>query len=242
MGSGPGKRRVTVGLGQALWSATMMRTTLALGLVVLVGCSGNYDMAGRIDSASEAPLGDSGSGSSDSGDLLPPAPWFALDAQVDLVEGEASGLALQIRFLPEDTVLGEVCNDAPTVVSFEPIGSPDPLVFHWWEVVIDPDTGACDAAPRLPSTLRLGLGELYPQVVAGVDQDGLGDVKDSLYGAYASFDAPIGDGLDGTTYAYGYAGTEADRAGATPAVESGPLPDGSYLATAFYLFELLPED
>lgn len=208
----------------------------------LVACSGAGMTNARLDSATGDPTGDSGPDTDDSGELLADAAWFALDGEVELIDGSASVATINIRFLADEVGEGTLCTDAFEVLAMQPRDVPDPLVFHWWDVVIDPSSGACAGAERLPSSLRFGLGELYPQVVAGVDQHGLGDVKDSLYGSYASFDAPVGDGVDQTTYAYGYAGTEGDRLGETVAVEAGPMPDGLYLVTAFYLFELLPEE
>lgn len=216
----------------------MKRVIAGLLVACLVGCTTQNQGLFRDDSGALDATWDSGAATGDTGLPVSTAVWFALDGQVELVDGVATELIIETRFLPDDVGDGTLCADAPRVETLTPLDVPDPLVFHWWEVTLDPSEGTCDGRERLPTTLRVGLGELYSGVVAGVDQHGLGDVRDSLYGTYASFEAPVGDGLDATTYAYGYAGTEADRAGETTAADAGPMPDGRYLLTAFYLFEL----
>ena len=213
---------------------------LVAGLATLVGCSNQnlHSMEGVADTGNQW---ETGTASDDSGAVEDPDPyWFALDAEVVIVEVVPVEVVVSLRLHPEDSEWGALCTDAPEVLAFEESAVPDPLVYTWLQLDLAGDLGACSGAERVPRTMMLGLGELYDPIVPGVEQHGLGEVKDSLYGAYASFDAPVGDGLTGTTYAYGYAGTEDDRLGTTPAVDDGPLPDGRYLVTAWYLFELLP--
>jgi len=210
-------------------------------------------LAGLVTACSDMNLHDMGAGAEDTGNTWdtegtgdsgaidsPDPYWFGLDAQIEILEGAVVSVAPTLRLWPEDSTLGELCTDFPEVVSFEAAEVPDPLVYHWVALDLADDSGACIGAERVPRQMVIGLGELYEPIVPGVEQHGLGDVRDSLYGSYASFEAPVGDGLDGTTFAYGYAGTEQDRLGETEAVSAGPLPDGSYQITAWYLFQILP--
>ena len=218
----------------------MKRATLmALLGGLLTGCAASYNLDDG-EFADSATGGDSGMHQGDSGPVVNDDPvWFGLDAEVQLLEGQVTAVTTSLRVHPEDTE-ELLCTDAPAVEVIQDLAVPDPLVFHWVQLTLAEDSGACEGGDRIPRSIRLGLGELYDPIVPGVERHGLGEVQDSLYGAYASFEAPVGDGLEGTTYAYGYAGTELDRAGETTAVETGPLPDGTYLVTAWYLFELLP--
>ncbi|HJN73755.1 MAG TPA: hypothetical protein QGF58_07470 [Myxococcota bacterium] len=215
---------------------------MMLGVVTgLTGCMGESYLFDEEFGGDSGSLWHTGMDSGDSGQIEDPDPvWFALDAEVEMVDGAVSEVVVSLRLHPEDPEDGAICTDTPKVSYFEEEAVPDPLVYHWIEVGLGEDAGSCDGAARVPRTMMFGLGQLYEPIVPGVEEHGLGDVRDSLYGAYASFEAPVGDGLAGTTYGYGYAGTEADREGATTAVADGPLPDGRYLVTAWYVFELLP--
>jgi hypothetical protein len=217
-----------------------MKRVIALGAVLLTACSSENYLAtqdtGAQGSADHSSPPDSGQ--DDTGDSAEPA-WFDLSGTLSIEGGALTSSSLTLSVLPEDASQGVICATVygdlePQLV--EPL--PDPLVFHWWQIELPDGASDCEGADRAPRRLRVGLGELYPALEQGVDEHGLAAAKDSLYGAYASFEAPVGDGLDGTTYAYGYAGTEQDRAGETTATEQPPLPDGTYELTGYYLFRL----
>ena len=177
-------------------------------------------------------------GLDDTGSSPEPA-WFDLSGTVTLLEGQVASASLVVSALPEEPSDGVICSTTYEELVLTPVEPlPDPIVWHWWQAALPVESSDCEGADQAPRLLRLGLGELYPALEQGVEEHGLGHATASLYGAYASFEAPVGDGLDGTTYAYGYAGTEQDREGETVAVEAGPLPDGSYLISGYYLFRL----
>ena len=164
--------------------------------------------------------------------------WFDVSGSLTLEAGRLTEGSLTISALPEDTSLGPICSGT-YALNAEPVELvPDPVVFHWWDLELSGEAPDCPGADGAPRHLRLGLGELYPALEQGVDEHGLGGVKASLYGAYASFEAPVGDGLEGTTYAFGYGGTEQDRAGETTTATEPPMPDGTYQLTGYYLFRL----
>ena len=218
----------------------MKRAWIVPLLLALTACMAENQVTYQ-DTASGAPVDDTGPPDSGPDDTAEPAEpvWFDLSGTIALVEGQVSAASLDISVLPEPATDGVICSVLYEDLQFSPVEPvPDPIVWHWWQLELPAEATDCPGVDQAPRSLRLGLGELYPAVVQGVEEHGLGEAKGSLYGAYASFEAPVGDGLDGTTYAYGYAGTEADREGETTAVEAGPLPDGSYLVTGYYLFRL----
>lgn len=210
---------------------------MALGALALVACS---DANLQENAPRETGPLDSGVAMDDTGledTASVEATWFGLDALVTVSDGRVVDATLSHRVFAEEPSDGPICTSDRAATEIVPLEeAPDPIVWHWVEVVTDLDGGDCTASAAVPARVRLGLGGLYPDVVPGVADAGY-EAK-NMYGAYAALDAPAGDGIEGTTYAYGYAGSVANRAGEEAAVEEGPLPDGAYIVSAWYLFRL----
>ena len=227
------------------------RLTASIGGCVLVGCS-NSDLAGsqfRDDTGEGASPSDTAVDDGDSGqtvtDTVPQPTWFRLGAQVSLVDGLAAAVSLDLVLYDADQVLIPDCAELRevqgVVVSQD---TPDPTVYHWWELLLAPAEVSCLSAGQLPDVLVLGLGALHPEVRAQMLSRGLDDVSGSLYGAYAllAADELALEPAEQRALAYGYAGTPSDRAGETPALDAGPLPDGDYTLSGVFLFPLDPAD
>ena len=216
----------------------MARAYISAAMLVLgTACSADMNLA-EADSAGG--VRDSGTLSDDTSQMdtaVMDATWFGVDALVTVEANQVAGVVVTHKLYAEDPAEGVLCvseRAATEIIVLEE--SPDEIVWHWVEVATDGDDGGCEASSVLPQRLRLGLGGLYPDVTPGVVDAGL--QPENMYGAYASLDAPGGDGIEDTTYAYGYAGSPSNRAGETLALTEGPLADGAYIVTAWYLFKL----
>ena len=215
-----------------------MRALLSIGVLAdLVACS-----AADGGRTSDTGVGeDDTSGSkldSDSADTASLEPrWFGLDAVLLRENGVFTSATVSHRIYSEDPAEGVICTSERGVSELTQLeDTPDPLVWHWLDLVSAEDDGACQASEMVPLHFRLGLGELYSDLVPALAE--VEAEPENMYGSYASLDAPAGDGLEGTTYAFGYAGTVANRTGDAEALEAGPLPDGAYAVTGWYLFAL----
>lgn len=211
--------------------------SISVLLSMLVGCA-DYNVAGVSDTAAREVDSDGladDSGAEDSAEVQPT--WFGLDAVFLLEEGQISSMTVTHRIYPDPPSKGLICSSERAAVEILTLEqTPDPLVWHWFEVSLGEDSGDCSEAALVPRTFRMGVGDFYPDLAPALADTEL--KAGNLYGSYASFEAPSGDGLEGTTYAYGYAGTPANRSGEAAAVEEGPLPDGPYSVTGWYLFKI----
>lgn len=216
---------------------------LAVGVLGLVttACTG-FDM-GAEDHADTGQTSDTATQVDDTADSgfggVEPV-WFGLDGTLTVSEGALSGAEISVRLFGQDAGQGVLCERALPVRSLTILESTEPAwVFHWAELTLDTSPAVdCPGIKRVPDTLRVGLGALYPELEPGLADLGLQDAADSMYTAYAALPEPAGDGLDGTVLAYGFAGTEQDRAGQSAAVVAPPVPDGAYLLTGWYVFAL----
>lgn len=221
-----------------MWRDGLMASGLVLAGLIACADKGAEDAAADTGGGAD----DTGwAGDSDDADTaeeeIAEATWFLLRGEVELLAGEPAALRLWVSGLPDD---GEaICSEELSIEASLTLAEvPDPVVYHWWELQVGALEGDCVDHLTLPGTLRLGLGALHPQLVPGLERHELREVEDSMYGSYASFEAPWGDGLAGTTYAFGFAGTAQDMAGDAPAVGVAPMPDGSYEITGWYPFKL----
>jgi len=214
-----------------------MKALFSIGLLAaLAACSSNA-VGNTSDTAASADDTGEPHPDSDSGDTASPEPsWFGLDAVLLLENGVFSSVTVSHRIYSEDPAEGVICSSEREVSEITPLDTPDPLVWHWLELVTEEDDGLCQASEMVPLRFRLGLGDLYPDLVPALAE--VEAEPENMYGSYAALDAPSGDGLEGTAYAFGYAGTVANRTGEAAALEEGPLPDGAYAVTAWYLFAL----
>ncbi|GEM_PF-2459819 len=213
--------------------------------VLMSGCMNDSSLNVRADTAGAPASGDTGSetDATTADSATPPADpeWYRLDATLTLEEGLLLGSAVTLEFLDRDlhvlTDCGETRETLGVVASVE---TPDPSIFHWWQIALGDSAAACDGTDTLPSELFLGLGQLHPEVEAQLLSLGLDQVAGSLYGAYVMLDPDQAqlDAQDQLALAYGYAGTLEDLAGETTARSAAPLPDGDYAVSGVYLLPL----
>ena len=209
-----------------------------LGAILALGCA---DLGGLNLGGDSADLHDSSASPEDSqtdsdGWDAPDPSWWVLEATVLMEEAlpVAGDVQLTISLLDEtaDPDL-PLCSS-----SFEPQdiadqASPDPMIFHWWQLTLgqaDPDSD-CDAHFQdwLPDTLDLGVGELHPDIAALLEPAGYGSVQDYLYGAYVHHPSSK------SIWAFGIAATPAGFASEVEPVDAAPVPAGTYLFTPIYL-------
>lgn len=174
------------------------------------------------------------SGAADSADVEPA--WYRLSAQLNLAQSALQGGTVSFAIYGEDLDLGVVCEVSRALELVEAREqTPDPLIYHWWRLSLaDPEEEPC--AGGLPDVLMLGLGGLHSELEPGIDRDGYGDVRSSLYGAYLNVQV-VRDNqdIDANAFLLGYAATEAGYAGETLAVDAAPIPDGSYRVHGVFL-------
>ena len=212
----------------------------ALGLL-LTACTG-LDM-GAEDRGDSGMTSDTATQLDDSSDTdsesVEPV-WFGLDGVLTVTKGALSDAQISVRIFGQETGDGVLCEHAIPVTSFAALESSDPAwVFHWAELALDTSPVVeCPGVKRVPDQLRIGLGALYPDLEPGLADLGLQDAANSVYTAYAALPEPAGEGLDGTVLAYGFAGTVQGRAGEGVAVVAAPVPDGEYVLTGWYVFQL----
>lgn len=214
-------------------------TFVAFAMAVLVACSptkGGFDAESGLAPETDSLVGEDDTASSDTADE--PSAWMALDGQLTLTGGVPGALTLSIGLFgdpPEEAN----CTVSRTAETGEALGStPDTTVYYWWRfnLVTPDDESGCGVI--VPDSLLLGLGALHPEILPALPEHGVDGVADSLYGVYAN---PYDDGTpaqESIGYAFGFAGTAQDRAGADVAVTAPPMPDGEYVLTGFYLFDL----
>lgn len=212
-------------------------------IALLPGCT-PMDATGRFDSADTANASgdssdDSDTMSADSG--ASPPTWYTVGATASLSGGLVTAVAVTYTLWPETPADGALCQSPRAALSAVDAPSPDPAIYHWWLVTLAADDGACEGAEGLPTTVLLGLGELHPDIVAGLKDDAAQSASGSLYGAYVATDGVGEDGQAESIYVYGYAGTAADLAGETTPVTAPPAPDGDYTLTPVYVLKL-PDD
>lgn len=216
----------------------MARAYISAAMLVLgTACSADMNLYEADSAAGERDSDALSDDTSQTDTAVMDATWFGVDALVTVDANQVAGVIVTHKLYAEDPSEGIVCTSERTATEIIVLDeTPDEIVWHWVEVATDGDDGGCEASSVLPQRLRLGLGGLYPDVTPGVVDAGL--QAENMYGAYASLDAPAGDGIEGTTYAYGYAGSPANRGGEALAETEGPLADGAYIVTAWYLFRL----
>lgn len=212
---------------------------VASALAVLAACSpakGNFDADSALAPETDSLIGEDDTASADTADEAPA--WMALDGQLTLIEGVPSALSLVVGLFgdPPEEPSCTVSRTAESGGVLE--NTPDTTVYYWWRfsLVTPDDESGCGGI--VPDSLLLGLGALHPEILPALPEHGVDGVADSLYGVYAN---PYDDGTaaqESVGYAFGFAGTAPDRAGAEPAVTAPPMPDGEYSLTGFYLFDL----
>lgn len=209
----------------------------ALGILPSCTEQGLADGSAQDDSASALDSGlpeDSDTGAQDEVEW---AAWFSVGGSWTLQDGAPVGLEVVLGAWPEDPKGAPLCTSTRAASALRDVNSPDPSIYHWWLVDLGPDDAACAFADEVPRRLILGLGQLHPEMVPALDRFDLDTAVGSLYGAFAAF--PDTSNLDGSVpYAYGFAGTSSDRAGAGDAVGQAPLPDGTYAVTPVYLLAI----
>ena len=220
-------------------TGAMMFVLFAL-IALLPGCT-SVDYTGRIDSSDTATAADDTAGESDTmsadSGALPPA-WYTVAATANLSGGLLTALTVTTTLLPEEPADGPICESLRAPISAVDVPSPDPAIYHWWLVELPADDGACEGDEELPTTILLGLGELHPDISAGLKDDDAQAAAGSLYGAYIATAGVKEDGQAETIYIYGYAGTSADLSGETIPVTAPPAPDGDYTLSPVYVLKL----
>lgn len=197
-------------------------------LLLLVAACGADAYTGDADTGQNGPPFDDSGLDDDSADTGADvrAAWFAPAGELTVTDGLPAPAPAALRI----SVRGDDADDELCVVPLDVSGlvagaSPDPAVPHWWEL----DLVATDPCAPLPDHLGLGVGAITPDVVARLGAVGLEEAADSLYGAYVRVD-------DGEVQVYGWAGTDADQTGGTPA--ASPPPDGTYTLGPLYVLPL----
>ena len=195
-------------------------TSLLMAFAVACTPRGVADTAAQADDTSFA-VDDSGTD-----DTSQPEPErFRVLGTLTVQDGEYAAAEVQYRLLADDGT--EICTQTHAAETVTMALSPEPeWVFDWARLDLADTDEWCQAS--LPSSLGVGLGLLYTEVVPHLEASGVAEVQSSLQGFYASFEQPWSDGIEQSTLAMGYAGTEQALAGEIQAAESGPLPDGVY--------------
>lgn len=218
--------------------------TLAASLAALTACSSDYEKGNVADTGAQ--LGDTGVQPEDSPpdeqDGALPA-WFTPDGLLEVLDGALVSAVLDLRVHDADASPEPLCVARRQASGIETaVVTPDPSVFHWWVLTLDPAVDGCGDSVVLPDRLALGLGRMHPELEPAVEWADVAADPEGLYGAYASFgELDIEAAAESTAYAFGFAGTDRDRSGDTLVVDAAPVPDGQYFLTGFYLFPLPSE-
>ena len=205
----------------------------ALGL----GCGPTVDLGGGDTGAG---LDDEDTGDNDESEPSAPA-WFAMHGKVVLDEGVLVAMDLSLDLYPGETSEGVIEGCTVTVEGLdwensEPL--PDAQIYTWWKFLdMLVTTDACDVSDRLPQNFYLGLGALHPDLAPELVALEMEQPEQFLYSAFASFADPSADGQQ-DIYAFGVAGTQENLDQDSEVAEAGPLPGGTYLISAVYLFPL----
>lgn len=209
---------------------------LAVASAALVACSpskGSADSGSETASAVDSRSSPDDTGAADSGEAE--LAWIGVGGSAVLSGGVLTDAHFDFA-LYVDPDVGPACTSTrsanPSAVVVEV--SPDPTIYHWWRLSLEISDGEDACAAPLPQSLLFGLGAMHPDIAPALPEHELDGVSDSLYGAYANLD-PEHTSAD-TAFVFGFAGTAADRAGASVAVTGPPMPDGDYAFTGYYLF------
>lgn len=202
---------------------------------LLVACSPGAK--NELSDSSLAPEDDSFSGRDDTGaadtahlELR----WMGLSGSATVADGALSAFTVEFSLYVDPPGEAPDCVTQRAAELGELLASsPDASVFQWWRLPLAVADGEDACLAELPEELLFGLGAMHPEIAPALEEHGLSGVSGSLYGAYAN---PYGDA--GTAYVFGFAGTDMDRAGDDAAVAMGPMPNGDYSFTGFYLFGL----
>jgi len=222
--------------------SALSRALSACALACSVGCALADGFAPLVESGD----GDDSSvapedSDADSGGWDGPAPvWWTLSAAILIEEGApAQGDAsVSIALLAEEGEAdASLCTATWTSPGMVVLDVPDPLLFHWWQLVLDgvPE-GNCGAQLQrfLPDGGELGIGALHPDVAAVLEPAGYDGLSGYLYGAYLR----PAQARDDVIWAFGVAGTEASYLAEELPVSQAPLPNGTYRIEPIYLLPL----
>ena len=167
--------------------------------------------------------------------------WFALQGKVVIDAGTLVAADLNLEIYPEETSDGvlEGCGVEVEAADWESVDAlPDTQIYTWWkflemQVLSDP----CELRQSLPEHFYLGLGALLPELTPELVALEMEQPEHYLYSAFASFEELDTEGQQ-DVYAFGFAGTQENLDQVSEVVQAAPLPGGTYLISAVYLFPL----
>ncbi|MEE2751230.1 MAG: hypothetical protein VX519_07360 [Myxococcota bacterium] len=226
--------------------------------VLLSGCSSsdmarservgpNGVAAESSDTALDTGLTDSMEGDADDADPAVVPTWFALDAEIEMLNGLAQSIGLSMRVYGEDPSEGELegCEVTANVDLFAlESTTPDPTIQHWWSLssVTLLESWSCGDPEQLPLSGNIGLGSFHPELNGRVLSLDVSEPSDFLYGFYGSldFDPSLSGFEASSTYILGYGSTESTLAELEEVSLDGTLPDGNYSLVGVFLLPILP--
>lgn len=194
-----------------------------------INADGAPESSGAADTATAtAPTDTTENNDTTDTDRDPEPAWFALRAVVSVLGGVPVATPAEAELTVVDADLETVICTVPLDVGGL-VGGPASVtegVHLWWTLPVTPKDTGC--AP-LPATVRVGVGELVPDLRAQLGAVGLDDASAALYGAFAEVDA-------GGVSAFGVAGTAGGFDGEGAATV--PVPDGAYTVQPLFLLPL----
>ena len=202
-------------------------------IFTLAGCSSAHDAStGDVGSSTDTGAFDSAEADGDTGPGGDPK-WWRLGATFTVASDGAVALeSMALALSVEDESELSLCDESVGVQALQAAEkTPDPMVYTWWEVSPDALIGDCSRLDPLESTeLLLGVGELHPEILAGLGSLGLTEEADALNGAYVSLNGGQ------TVYVYGVAGPGEAFEGVGIAATSAPLDAGDWEIRSMYSF------
>lgn len=218
-----------------------MRTSLLASLAVGLAGSGCSEFGTKSQANDEgstsADGGENDTGETDTGVPQDLGVYWALDADLSVVDGviELDSASIRLRRLRN---LAESCLDtvSPTsALAVEPL--PHETVWTWWELQWSVDGLDCfpdgQGAANLP--VRIGFGLLHSEIVAALPSSSLVQAPDTTAGLLGAY-LQLPD--DERLLVFGAAGSEAAWAGSGSDEEPGIVVDGLWWVRSVYSLPL----
>ncbi|MFT5686510.1 MAG: hypothetical protein ACI8RZ_007466 [Myxococcota bacterium] len=199
-------------------------------------CSSSKDMALGADEASDTGMADTtnesdtGSADTDTAIFVEPM-WWRLSASMTLYEGvplpEKSSLLIELLDGEDESL----CVQEVALEGVEKIEPTNDVIVSWWQLTPTASDHLCGVYDfPLPGVIRIGIGEMHPDIFAAANSLSTIDAEAPLNAAYAS----ISD--DGQIYVYGVAGTPEAYEGLGEVAVADPLSDGLWQLKPVYRF------
>ena len=154
------------------------KTAAALLLIVSVGCMGEFDGLNFGDTQDSADTGGSPNdtdGDTGSWDQVAPS-WWSLEATVLIEEAlpVIEDTTLVAALVSEDADPDvPICTTTFLPAAMEDAPSPDPIIYHWWQLELTSSEGDC-SVPQMgwfPDTLEIGIEQFAIGRVVISDQN-----------------------------------------------------------------------